>query len=333
MALPAFARTRLGFFSFLVTFSLALGLVLSPDRAQAGSDFPLSSSESAPQKIKPGKAYLRVLSYNIKGLPSLINSYKKSRFPIIGQMLKERRKNGTAPDIVLLQESFISPTHVIQTISGYPHIANGPGKSGVTADGEKYSKLLTSGIFIMSEHPFVAEQTTTFPKKMCATWDCLANKGAQMVKVRVPNIPFDIWILNTHSQAEPPHEAVRENQFKWINNFARSNFDYNKPYEALLFGGDINSSPERPSFSFVRDLVDVTSVGEVCMSPRTDCVVDKKADPKWVLQLSQDQLFYRSGHKVKIRPMTFERNFTEMHKGKMLSDHLGYEVLFEISWE
>jgi endonuclease/exonuclease/phosphatase family metal-dependent hydrolase len=294
---------------------------------------PLLTHAETEKAIKPGKAYVRLLSYNVKGLPSIINSYKKARFPIIGKMLHERRVNGTAPEIVLLQESFIDPTIAIQTESGYPYVSKGPSHKGVNPDGKKFSKLLNGGIYIMSEYPFTKEARINFPSNSCKSFDCYSNKGGQYVSVKVPGIPFELQVLNTHAQSSSRYDDIRLNQFAWLNYFARSNVNYNDPYRAMIFAGDFNSRPLLPSYAYFRDLAEVTNVGEVCLSPDTTCITKAGTDPAWLLEKSKDQIFYASGKKVRIRPLEVERNFTEQYKGKMLSDHFGYETLLEISWQ
>lgn len=274
-------------------------------------------------KMKSGKTRVRILSYNVKGLPSIINSYDKGRFKVIGEMLAERRRKGTAPQIVMLQEAFIKPTLAIQKISGYPYMTKGPDAGG---------KLLNGGIYLLSEFPLQAPAKLSFPKNSCATFDCFSNKGVQFARVRLPTMPFDISILNTHTQSSGKHDKVRMNQFAWLNYFLRSNVNYNDPYRAVIFGGDFNSYPNRPSHNFFRDLAALTSVGEECLAGKTHCEIHPDTDIGGVCEASNDQFFYAQGKNVRIRPLHVERNFTEQFKGKTLSDHLGYEVLFEIAW-
>src|SRR5687768_5800495 len=68
-----------------------------------------------------------VLTYNIKGLPSFIaGSYDEERYSEIGAILADRQKKGDAPDIVLLQESFVERTRELRERAAYPYIAKGP---------------------------------------------------------------------------------------------------------------------------------------------------------------------------------------------------------------
>lgn len=310
-------RSRLG----LLVFAACLAL---PAHAETTSNGKASKS---------GKAYFRLLSYNVKGLPSIINPYKKGRFPIIAKMLADRRKKGTAPDMVLIQESFIKPSAAINELSGYPYIHKGPSASGLNPNGKKFSKLLNGGIYTLSELPFKKTARMNFPSNSCGSFDCFSNKGAQYVSVRLPGVPFDLQVLNTHSQSAEKFEEVRFNQFAWLNYFLRSNVNYNDPYRAVIFAGDFNAKGHRKSYAYFRDLAELENVGEACLSPRSTCEIQAGTKADWLLQNSNDQFFYASGKKVRIRPIEVERNFTETYKGKLLSDHLGYEVLFEITWQ
>ena len=319
--------TRRALASPLTLAALAMTLLAAAPTPTQAATVQTSKSQ------KSGKAYVRILSYNVKGLPSIINSYKKSRFPVIGKLLAERRRAHDAPDIVLLQEAFISPTLEIHKESGYPYLHKGPSAKGINPNGKKFGKLLNGGIYVMSEFPFKKTERMNFPSNSCGTFDCFANKGAQYVSVRIPGMPFDLQILNTHTQAEPKYEAIRENQFQWLNYFLRTNVNYNDPYRAVIFGGDFNSKPSiRASHKYFVDLSDLQDVGAECRAPRSECKIKDGTNPLWIYENSMDHFFYASGKKVRIRPVEVERNFTEQHKGKTLSDHLGYEVLFEITW-
>lgn len=328
----SFARFTVSTFRHLI-FSGSFIAGIACAALASAANFAEAATVKTSASQKSGKAYVRVLSYNVKGLPSIINSYKKSRFPVIGKLLAERRKNGTAPDIVLLQESFIDPTKSIRTESGYPYIHKGPSSKGVNPDGKSFSKILNGGIYLMSEFPFKKSERMNFPSNSCKTFDCYSNKGAQYVSVRIPGMPFDLQILNTHAQSASKHEVIRNNQFEWLNYFLRSNVNYNDPYRAVIFGGDFNSKPEtRACHKYLRELTGLDDVGADCRQANSSCKIKEGTDPLWIHEKSNDHFFYASGKKVRIRPVSVERNMTEKHKGKTLSDHLGYEVLFEISW-
>lgn len=281
---------------------------------------------------------IRILSYNIKGLPGIAGGYNnKTRFIEIGKMLSERRKNGTAPQIVLLQESFIKETRAIREISGYPYIVKGSNASDIDENGKKKSALFNAGLYILSEYPIILSEKVAFGKKLCKSWDCHSNKGVQYAVIDVPDLPFYLPLANTHMQAGSKHDKIRFGQTEVIQRF----IGQLKP-DLFIFGGDFNITPALPSYQYWFEQMRLSSVGEYCLSPsQNTCRVKDGTDIDWVVRLTKDHIFYQSGLasaktgapiQVKVTPVEVERNFTEHHKGKPLSDHLGYETLLKLKW-
>jgi endonuclease/exonuclease/phosphatase family metal-dependent hydrolase len=285
-----------------------------------------------------GSKEIRVLAYNIKGLPGIAGGYNKSRFTEIGKMLLERRKNGTAPDFVLLQESFMKNTQPVRDIAQYPHIVKGPNdENEFDENGKKFSKIFNAGLYIMSNHPLSDANKMIFGKP-CNSWDCRSNKGLQSVVADVPGLPFKLIIANTHMQAGGKNDVNRMKQMDTANRFIRK-FASTGP---MIFAGDFNTVPNLPSYPYWFQTSELKSAGEYCLNPnQTDCIVKPGTDIDWVVQLTKDHHFYREGVaetaegdvQVTITPLTVERNFTEIHEDKPLSDHMGYEVLYRISWK
>ncbi|RYZ78817.1 MAG: hypothetical protein EOP06_28365, partial [Proteobacteria bacterium] len=137
----------------------------------------VSGSQANALKVTgPRSVRIRVLSYNIKGLPAFINpSYDVSRYGDIGKILAARKAKGTAPDIVLLQESFDAPTVDLRRAAKYPYEFAGPSST----------KIINSGLFVLSDFPIVAKSSILYGANDCGTWDCFASKGAQMVRVQI----------------------------------------------------------------------------------------------------------------------------------------------------
>jgi endonuclease/exonuclease/phosphatase family metal-dependent hydrolase len=285
-----------------------------------------------------GSKEIRVLAYNIKGLPGIAGGYNKSRFTEIGKMLLERRKNGTAPDFILLQESFMKNTQIVRDIPQYPYVVKGPNaENEYDENGKKFSKIFNGGIYIMSLHPLSNSNKLIFGKP-CNSWDCKSNKGLQSVLAEIPGLPFKLIIANTHMQAGRKHEVSRIKQMDIANRFIKKVASIGP----MIFAGDFNTKPDRASYAQWFEISGLKSAGEYCLNPnQTDCIVKPGTDKDWVVQLTNDHHFYREGVaetaegdvQVTITPLTVERNFTEIHEDKPLSDHMGYEVLYRISWK
>src|ERR1035437_5184259 len=131
-------RERSRFFALTGCFIFLLGFFLHAHSATAQTAF---------QTASPTAAGLRILSYNIHGLPGLLVP-DKGQYARIGDILSERRKAGLAPQIVAIQQGwdFDGTAATLTEHSGYPYVVHG-------AD-TKFGKLLSSGIHVLSEYPF-----------------------------------------------------------------------------------------------------------------------------------------------------------------------------------
>jgi hypothetical protein len=179
-----------------------------------------------------------------------------------------------------------------------------------------------------------------FNKKYCKGWDCYANKGVQMVTVRIKGIPFDLPVYNTHLQASADHDAIRKLQMNQTLQFMKPTLTAGEP---VIFAGDFNTNPSRESFQYWKDISNMKNVGETCLAS-AKCEVAQRTDRAWVVEKSKDQHFSKNGkaksnsgsstvYNVRFAPFYALRNFTEVYPdGKMLSDHMGYEVGYQIIW-
>ena len=71
----------------------------------------IASRANAFERVNANTVRIKVLSYNIKGLPALFNpNYDQDRFGDIGRILAASKVAKTAPDIVVLQEAFSNRT-------------------------------------------------------------------------------------------------------------------------------------------------------------------------------------------------------------------------------
>jgi endonuclease/exonuclease/phosphatase family metal-dependent hydrolase len=281
----------------------------------------LTSQAFAYDVVDKNTIRLHVLSYNIKGLPGLIDpAWDQDRYKDIGDILAARKQAGQAPDVVLLQESFGSRTLELQQAAGYPFVAQGPSDF----------KIISSGLYVLSQYPINSAQTLLYDDLTCGTWDCFASKGAMAVRLQLPDVPFLVTIANTHAQSGDDWNAPRSNQLQEFANFVMSLVN---PNIGVIVGGDFNTAPRFPSYHKFVDATKFSSVGETCLAPSNGCNLLNATNRDNLLFKSDDQFFYQSGKQVTIRPISVDRNFATPVKGRMLSDHLGYETVFEIHWD
>ncbi|MEK7354923.1 MAG: endonuclease/exonuclease/phosphatase family protein [Bdellovibrionota bacterium] len=286
-----------------------------------------------------GEYHLRLLNYNVKGLPGIAGGYRNGeRFKQIGEEFRQMRKAGTAPQIVLLQEAFVKKTNDIQKVSGYPHVVKGPSSKDADENGKTKFKILNAGLITLSEYPIAYAEKVAFSKNMCGTWDCFANKGVQVAYVEIPDLPFHLPVFNTHLQATRERADVRIKQMGVMTRFIAR---FLRPGDPLMFGGDFNSRPDDASYKWWTDNAGMVSTGETCLSGIVACEIADGTDPDSIVRVDQqytvsglarDRRGSSARYKVRFDPVHVEKTFTKLVKGKPLSDHLGYQVDYVIRW-
>lgn len=299
------------------TLALALALALAPSAAPA-------APAAAPVEPVHSRE-LKVLTYNVKGLPLITDLDRLKR---IGEILAERRRRGDEPDVVVLQEAFVRKAKRVRKRAGYPYAIRGPKEGGLFANG--------SGLEVLSNFPIVARYDRTLND--CAFPECLVAKAITGVTLEVPGVPGPVQVFTTHLQADSRNEPVRRNQIDdiavWLGRI---------PFGGApaIFAGDFNFKPRHPSYhKFLREMP-VADAGFTCLGAPDACeiVLDANGQTDWtdVWKTSNDRQFYYQPPEgaVRIEPIRVIRNFTEPvegGEGGFLSDHWGYEVHYRIRW-
>ena len=281
---------------------------------------PARAVETEPARPAAG-VEIRVLSYNVRAIPLLTDLDRLKR---IGEVLRERRRQGDEPDVVLLQEAFSKKSRRIRNRGGYPHSYVGP-------DGHPLFKN-ASGLEILSNFPIRERFRQGYGQ--CAGADCLVRKAVQGVELDVPGVPSPILILNTHLQAQSNYDAVRGSQIGDLEGFLET-IGYSRP---LIFGGDFNFKPRHPSYHRFVQAFPFSEAGRFCLDMPQVCEVhvgaNGRTDERDVWQSSHDRQFFYGPVEagVRIEPVRVIRNFTQKRDGDFLSDHWGYEVHYRIVW-
>ena len=334
----------------------AATVLASCPRASAPSTSGCMPIAATPPSAAEGSATsvdLDVLTYNVEGLPWPARTARAHRLAKIRTELLQLRRKGTAPDVVMLQEAFTPEAVRIATHSGYPHVARGPfatdkpeapGTPLSTAlrserkllKGEGFPKLLSSGLYIASIHPFAAVRAEPFRKSECAGYDCLANKGMLHVQLLVPGAPRPLDLFNTHlnsrGSAGVPFERSRVAhtvQVKRFNNFVASRRD---PLNPLIVGGDFNMRRSPRRFSAFELSRSYRLVHGYCQPRREECGVRMSWDGDAPWMDTQDLQGFEDGASVSVRPVLVDAMFDQPWRGKPLADHDGLLVRYRISW-
>lgn len=279
-----------------------------------------------------GSVRLRVLSYNIKDFPAGVID-DGGRAEEVGRALARRRELGTAPDVVLLQEAFGSGTERLLRAAGYPHVAAGPAfDEPPPGGGSSYQRMLESGLRALSLHPIVARRGRAFGA--CAAWDCLANKGVLHVSVRVPGAPSPVELATTHMNANrdrhPVDTQARVHEVRRRQIDALAEFLAVAKGRAAVLAGDFNLRPGDPNYPHLFERLSMSSAGEVCVAG--GCELDPRTSAVEALHDAVDHHLFADGARVSVRPRRLTRNFREPVAGRPLSDHLGFEVEYELIW-
>lgn len=345
-----------------VSFAAAvavLGLTLLGGCASHPQPAPLPQlATKTPEIIRDAatgieRTTLSVLIYNVAGLPWPVRTGRGDALREIGAELRRLRREGRAPDLLLLQEAFTPGAARVGIDAGYPNWVPGPGaadRSIVAAPpldpdflagrdfwkGERLGKLLSSGLYLYSEYPITALYKTPFGENSCAGFDCLANKGVMLAEIAIPGVPAPVQILNTHLNARGAsgvapvrsHYAHRR-QVDEIRLFLDARL---RPDWPFVYGGDFNTRKSATLFDHKVEQIPGTIVRYHCTVLRTDCDVRMSWDGDQPWLDTQDMQGFADGAGVSIRPVRVEAMFDAPRNGRMLSDHDGYLVVYALSW-
>lgn len=300
------------------------------------------------------KTTLSVLIYNVAGLPWPVRWGRGWALDRIGDDLRRLQLEGRAPDLLLLQEAFTSQAGHIGIRGLYPNWVRGP-KAGddLTIEtplqnpefmagrrfwkGEGIGKLVSSGLYIYSNYPIQAVEMTPFGRNSCAGYDCLANKGVMMATIAIPGVPEPIQVMNTHLNArgasrvpiDRTHKA-HARQLDEIHIFLGRHL---RPDWPFIYGGDFNTRGSDLRYARKTMNVPGTVVRYYCTVITTDCDVRMSWDGDAPWLDTQDLQGFADGVGVHVRPVRVEAMFDVPFDGEKLSDHDGYLVTYELSWD
>lgn len=292
---------------------------------------------------------LDVLTYNIEGLAWPARSGRSKELRRIGETLRQLRKSGDAPDVVVFQEMFSRSAVKGVIKADYPALAAGPSRKQRSAfkaevslpgrakveKGEIGLRLMSSGLAIASRYPIVEKRSAPFSRRSCAGFDCLANKGVLFARIAMPGVPVPVDIFNTHMNAQKAsgvaperHLASHNAQAVELTRFLDSTWDRRNP---VIFGGDFNMRRAPRRFGVFRKKQPLELVHEHCLQEgKCDVRVSWNSDAPWLD--TQDLQLFASGSHASVRPIRVETMLGASEGKPALSDHEGFRVLYEISW-
>lgn len=313
----------------------AAHLVLSVMLAASTAD-SFGFAKKAPPPVAPpivlppnqnhGEFVLRVMTYNIHGLPAPSND--TTRFRDIGRELKSRRNRGVAPHVVAVQEAFTNWYRDMIQESGYRYKKDGNGPGGGGA-------IVGSGLSILSDLPMTAAQNRDFDANNLVGFDWQARKGMQYVQVRIPGLSTPINFFNTHMQADYDDwtASLQESisaRMRQQTELQRFLYDLASPYGPAVFVGDFNTRVGLPDYSGLGRQLALENSAEPC-SIRGVC--ETTVDPLQDIGRSLDHQYYRTSPEgIIMIPIYYSKEFKTRVNGRLLSDHEALEVHYRIAW-
>ncbi len=313
----------------LVWSILILGLKLSslPLAQAAGKarpalpPIPPASSAPAVPVLAHGEFILRVMNYNVFGLPGPCNDC--SRLGDIGRELKRMRQQGNGPHIIAIQEGFNVAIEDLIREAGFPYRVWGPGTS---------TARISSGLVILSEFPLRNSKQHAFDPANLVGFDWNSRKGLVYTQVQVPGVPEVVEFLNTHMQADgfgaTLNESVsaRMREHLEVGRFLRSNLSTQGP---VIFAGDFNTFEALPDYPMIAQQTGLMNILNFCKIMGT-CDVRGQIDHE--LQTCVDHQFFRPHTTVNLEPIFFQKLFQPPVNGRRLSDHDAQLVHYRIKW-
>jgi hypothetical protein len=263
---------------------------------------------------------LKVANFNVKGLPLPWLKHKKRYLRIVDDIKKLEAK-GDGPHIISFQEAMALKTRVLHENLNYPYRARGPNRKGLKSN---------SGLETLSHFPISAEKTLAYDR--CISWDCLSKKGLQYFKVKIPGVPTEIQIINTHMQAGPSSDPitprwktdeVRAHQAGEYADFFYEHRDHASP---ILLIGDFNFRQYNDLYDWFEAMLGVENAAYFCGVEKS-CTGSSNPYEIWLKMI--DHQFYSSGTgRVRIRPIHFETLFTD----RLNTDHDLIMTHYLITW-
>lgn len=287
-----------------------------------------------------------VLTYNIKGLPWPIATGRSSALTAISARLREQRAAGSAPHVLLLQEAFTSQARSIAAAAGYRYIMNGPdaddhvGSQPPAPDarwwrGETSEAFVGSGLQIASDFPIISARLLVFPRSACAGYDCLASKGAVLVRLKVPGAPTPVDVIDTHlnsrhasGASDERSDAAYAAQVDMLARFIRRNHDPRLP---LIAGGDFNIGNSSPRLGGISEMHN--ALGDTAHAALPAARVQQlplPADARLSMAHAKDWQFFVPGSAGSIAIEGVRVPFGRESDGTMLSDHIGYAAVYRL---
>ena len=250
---------------------------------------------------------LKLVTYNIWGLPDWMTGARPGRYPQIARELER-----LDPDIILLQEAWTAEARKAVPASGRWAIARAAGQ---------HSFFQQNGLVTLSKCPILGGEFYPFARG--AYPDRFVNKGVLKVSVQLPEGQvLNVW--NVHMQ-EGNSPKIRQSQIRELLSRVQAAAD---GQIADLVGGDFNCTPDSVLY---RELV--KSLGPSVQQPGGGgpFVTWDGLSAKPGAGQTIDYIFIRERTKGQTVQAVPHVAFSAASLEQRLSDHLGIEAVVNLS--
>ena len=250
---------------------------------------------------------LKLVTYNIWGLPSWMTGAPSGRYPRIARELER-----LDPDIILLQEAWTAKARKSAPANGRWAVARAAGQR---------TFFQQSGLVTLSKFPIIGGEF--YPFSRAAFPDRFVQKGVLKVTVQLPGGPvLNVW--NVHLQDGGSPEIRLSQVRELVSRIQQSKDDQ----VADLVGGDFNCTPESSLYRVLESALGPSVQQARGMVPfATWDGLSEKPGAGQVL----DYVFVR-GLEPFLEPQSVSRAaFAADSIKQRLSDHLGIEAVVDLS--
>lgn len=286
-------------------------------------------------------ASLRVMTFNIHGLPWPFTTERDARVLAIADKLADLRSAGTAPHVVLLQEAFGGPIDQIIKRGGYAFATRGPSETLCSPEEAARSKdpksciafhVFNSGLYILSDYPILSTSRVAFGGgEFCAGWDCGANKGGLYAMIQVPGTSEPIHVYTTHLNCDGASGTSYENvahaqrlQLVTLQRFV-SKTQIGAHPGPTIFAGDFNVKSNDPTYPDMVAAMNMPNAGLVCVADVPHCQIPANTVPSELFERVDHHFFNPTGQ-TNVAPVFASHTLTRITDGHDFSDHPAYTV-------
>lgn len=245
---------------------------------------------------------LKLVTYNIWGLPSWMTGARPGRYTRIARELER-----LDPDLILLQEAWTAKARTAAPADGRWAIARAAGQ---------HTFFQQSGLVTLSKFPVLSGRF--YPFSRAAFPDKFVNTGVLKVTVKLPGDELlNLWNVHLQDEGSP---TVRRTQIRELIARVRAARDGQM---ADLVGGDFNCTPDSEFFQeLTRELgPSVQQLGGGRQLVTWDGLSAKPGSGKTL-----DYIFVRESTRCKTAQAAQHAAFMARTLNQRLSDHLGIEA-------